>query len=464
MSYDQIAGADAGVKSGRRAFLRTLSYGSVALAAGGTAACAQLGVKSSDDSGTSKSGGKTKGDASAPQEFDVTYWSSGNISKSYKAGFAVYTAQHKNVKVLAQFAAQGPYFQKLNTELAGGSPPDIFQLHAEGMGDYVAQGSVMDLDQFIPNTLSLDKLPANIADSCRFNGKTMVVPLGLATQPAMVYNKKMLDGLGIDPPSNEWSFDDLKTFAGNVTKASKGKLFGVSDGGGYYAYLEGYIRGMGKQLFTEEGKLGFTRDDLSAWFGLWDGLRKSALCVPMKVSAASTGFPDDPLVTRKTPIEFVSSGKGLGNITPLLPDESHLVAFPKVTASGPQGTLVTPIEWFALYSKLPDDRAQAAAAMLDFYISNPAAVKARALVNGVPVFPDLRSQLQASASGTDAEIYKNVADVSAQNPSARIPYPSGSGDLLDSVSDLNQEIGFSKMSISVAVNTFFTAAAKAKLV
>lgn len=107
----------------------------------------------------------------------------------------------------------GDYWQAMNTMVATGQEPDVYYMDifqfvafAENevltpLEDYMAQSGV-SREEFIPSLI----------DAFTFNGVTYGIPKDFNTL-GMFYNKDMFAAAGLDEPTDDWTWDDLKTAA-----------------------------------------------------------------------------------------------------------------------------------------------------------------------------------------------------------------------------------------------------------
>lgn len=400
-------------------------------------------------------GGSSDGGA---KSLSLTWWSEGKRAKRTQDVADLFTQKHDDVRIAGQFSGFDGYYDKLATRVAGGNPPDIFQLHIETLVEYAKRGAVRALDDLTPKPLRLDdSLPDYVVDSCTYEGKLHFVPLGLATAPSLVYSRTKLDEYGVEPPAPDWTVDDFRKLVADVTRASKGKVHGTAEMGGFSPGFEAYLRAQGKELFTNDGAVGFAEDDLTEWFTMWKDLRDSKACVPMKVSAGAKGFDKNPLTTGRAVLTGAASSKGIEGYQNIVEDDLESVPFPRYTKGGPPGTMVTPIEWWALSPEMSEEKAELAADFANFAITTAEAVRIWAVDHGVPVFADLREQTSAKAKGTAKLIHDDFTTVEATKPEPRRLHPAGAAELLGdkTLGRLNQDIGFGKKRVRQAVDEFF---------
>lgn len=425
----------------RRGFLGAAAGGMLAVAG-----CRGLSGGSANSGG----GGKS---------LSLTWWSEGKRAQRTLDVAHLFEKTDKGVHINGQFSNFNGYYDKLATRVAGGDAPDIFQVHITMMADYAKRGAVRSLEDLVPDPLRLADLPDYVLESCKYKGKLCFVPLGLATQPSLVYSRTKLDKLDIAPPRADWTLDDFTRFASAVAKASGGKVYGTAEMGGSAPAFEAFVRSKGTELFTTDGKLAFGQDVLDEWYGLWDELRKRKAAVPMKISAGVQGFANDPLTTGQSALTVAASSKGIEGYENIVKDKLASVPFPRHRKGGPVGTLVTPIEWWALSAKMPKDKAELAARFANFAITDQKAVSVWAADHGVPLFADLRKKAYPDADATTKQIYDDFETVERTHPKPRTIYPPGAGELLQNVlTEQNQNVGFGKATVSKAVRTFFSEA------
>lgn len=114
------------------------------------------------------------------------------------------------------------YDTKLQTSIAGGAPPDVFYIDSFKFPDLVKSGAlapvegIEDPDDFYPNLRA-----AFTAD-----GQFYCPPKDFSTL-GLVYNADMFDAAGLDYPTTDWTWDDLRAAAEALTNADAG-VYGLS--------------------------------------------------------------------------------------------------------------------------------------------------------------------------------------------------------------------------------------------
>jgi multiple sugar transport system substrate-binding protein len=103
----------------------------------------------------------------------------------------------------------GPYFEKLQTLLVAGTPPDAYALSQGDLTQLSAQGSVADLDAYVKQ----DAKSVNAGDffkvhleAWKVGGKQLALPRD-GGGVVVFYNKSLFDQQGITPPAAGYTWD-----------------------------------------------------------------------------------------------------------------------------------------------------------------------------------------------------------------------------------------------------------------
>ena len=78
---------------------------------------------------------------------------------------------------------------------------------------------------------------------------------------------------GLEPYPGGGSWEDYAAYVADVTEKTGGAVYGGTDYTGRIQNFELQLRAEGKELFTEDGELGFTEDDLAAFWEQGDEMR-----------------------------------------------------------------------------------------------------------------------------------------------------------------------------------------------
>lgn len=141
----------------------------------------------------------------------ITWWGGDARHEATQKVLDLYTESHPNVKFEAIPAGWDGYFEKLSTQAASGSMPDIVQMDYLYISTYAKNNSLADLSEYVDSgvidTSTIDKNIMKTGDS---NGKTVGIPLS-TTALAVTYNPTVIEQAGAEVPSDDWTWDDYIT-------------------------------------------------------------------------------------------------------------------------------------------------------------------------------------------------------------------------------------------------------------
>jgi multiple sugar transport system substrate-binding protein len=179
---------------------------------------------------------------SALAQEDVTLlwgmWGSPEEIATHQAVADAYMAENPNVTIELWSQPWGDYFTKLDTLFAAGDAeaiPDVFFLFP--VPSYASRGVLKNLDSFVEEAgMDLTDYWPGAIDSTSFEGSVYGFPRDSAVE-VLYYNKDHFDAAGLEYPTDEWTWDDLRTAAEALTvKAASGRVsrFGLAMEGGKY--------------------------------------------------------------------------------------------------------------------------------------------------------------------------------------------------------------------------------------
>ncbi len=131
-----------------------------------------------------------------------SWWTSGGEAAALQALFDAYKAANPNVEIVnATVAGGGGSAARgvLQTRLAGGDPPDTWQVHAgfELKGQYIDPNYVAPLTSLYEEEGWMDVTPPALLDMMTVDGNIYQVTVGVHRGNGLWYNKSLLEENGI---------------------------------------------------------------------------------------------------------------------------------------------------------------------------------------------------------------------------------------------------------------------------
>jgi multiple sugar transport system substrate-binding protein len=172
-------------------------------------------------------------------------WGSPEEIVTHQAVADAYMEQNPNVTIELWSQPWGDYFTKLDTLFAAGDAtaiPDVFFLSP--VPSYAARDVLADLNPFIEESgLDLGDYWPGAIESTSFEGSVYGFPRDVGVE-VLYYNRDHFDTAGLEYPTDEWTWDDLRAAAEALTvQESSGRIsrYGLAmEGGKYFDFVGSY--------------------------------------------------------------------------------------------------------------------------------------------------------------------------------------------------------------------------------
>lgn len=175
---------------------------------------------------------------------DIPAWD--ELSKNYME-----MNPNVTVNVTAVADPGNNFYPKLQTMVAGGTPPAVSSFQGWEWQTYADKDLLAPVDSWIERDNFTGPYPEGkkaIDDSTIRNGKRYLIPLQAGTM-VMFYIKKPFDEAGIPYPTDDWTFEEFLEIAEKLTMEKDGvKQYGLQSNGSWFRDIA-YIRSTGKQEF-----------------------------------------------------------------------------------------------------------------------------------------------------------------------------------------------------------------------
>ena len=159
-------------------------------------------------------------------EATITYsiWGDPQEIKNQQAIVDAFHATTPKITVKVTVSDWDPYWDKLQTSIAGGDAPDVFAMDGPLFPDYQTRDVLLDLKPFIDRDgYDLGQLADQAVSDFKTPDGQFGVPRDLNVV-ALYYNKKMFDTAGIPYPDDTWDWAKLVDVAKQLTlKGAGGK-------------------------------------------------------------------------------------------------------------------------------------------------------------------------------------------------------------------------------------------------
>jgi multiple sugar transport system substrate-binding protein len=144
------------------------------------------------------------------------------------------------------------FLEKLSTLLAGGTPPDAFNMYYPWIVSLGDQGVFQPLDSYISTgKVDMTDFYPTALNAFKYQGKQIGMPFYAG--PSVCYlNKTVFDKAGVPLPANDWTWDDLVTTAQKLTQTGGSARFGLAEISTGLNFFNAFIWENGGNEFSDD--------------------------------------------------------------------------------------------------------------------------------------------------------------------------------------------------------------------
>ncbi len=188
-------------------------------------------------------------------ELQVNIWDNNQLAGLQEIADA-WTAE-SGVKVTINVVDWDNYWTLLEAGASGGQMPDVFWMHSNTAQMYMENDLLLNLNDYIAadDKIDLANYYEGITNLYSSNGVQYALPKDHDTI-ALLYNKAIFDKYGVDYPTDDWTWEDVRDAAAAITEAGAADgIYGYAintsnNQDGWYNLVYDY----GGQIITDDHK------------------------------------------------------------------------------------------------------------------------------------------------------------------------------------------------------------------
>nr|WP_197972260.1 MULTISPECIES: extracellular solute-binding protein [Streptomyces] len=375
------------------------------------------------------------------------WWGAEERTKRINQTVALFEKKYPKIKVETDFQDYVAFWEKFQTQAAGGNPPDVFQNSVAFLRKYDKRGVLLDLkSQVDAGNLSMDNFRAGVEKVGEVDGKLLGVPVGSNTM-SLVIDEKVFEKAGIKPEQG-WTWDEYFAALEKIRNTQK-----VAGDTGYFGIMylyDLYLRQNGKAFFTEDG-LGFTEADLTEWWtDGYNRVKAGIITDPKKVeqlkpkSALASGDGASEFTWDNFTVRYTTEGDSTYGLAPI-----------PTTDGKETGQYLSSLMLSASSrTKHPKEVAQ----FIDFMVHDPEVGRIMGYDRGILATTEQFEAYQPSDAPQQAiaQYEKDVAEAGVLGPIT--PHPAGADTVEAAFLRIAGDVGLGKSKVSDAVKQFFSEA------
>ena len=253
----------------------------------------------------------------------------------FEAMAAEFEAANPDIDIVIEDVAWGALQQRLTTDIAGGTAPDISIIGTRWLVDFVENDIVEPLDQYMDDEFKGRFIETFMGPST-IDGQVYGLPVA-ASARAMYYNKGLLEQAGVAEPPATW--DDLEVAAEKISALGDDiHGFGLQGGGdtetdAYWYYA---LWTHGGEILDENGQSGVASEAAVAAANRYKGLIDAGLTQP---GVTNYNRQDIESMLKQGKVGIILSGPWLrGQMKEEAPDVDYgIAAIPTATTQATYG-------------------------------------------------------------------------------------------------------------------------------
>ena len=175
------------------------------------------------------------------------FWGEPGEKATHEKAAAAFMEQYPDIDVEIYHQPWGDYFTKIQTLWASGDAsaiPDVLFLFP--VPRYAADGVLENLDPWIEESgYNLDDYWPALLESATYNGSVYGFPRDIGLE-VLYYNKAIFDEAGVEYPTENWTWEDLRAAAEKLTVVEGGnrvRRYGLAMEGGKYSLFVNQNKG-----------------------------------------------------------------------------------------------------------------------------------------------------------------------------------------------------------------------------
>lgn len=361
--------------------------------------------------------------AGAQDPVTIRLWSGSSSPVENEALEAQVAAfMEANPDITVELLISPDYDSQLQTAFASGDYPDVFMVGQGNFPAFADSGVLMPAGE---NIVEQDGIYSSLLAAFTDAEGTVYCPPKDFSTLALLYNKDLFDAAGLEYPTADWTWDDLKEAAATLTQ---GDVVGMSVAPDFNRWL-GFFYANGGSLFDEEGNVVFNSPEGVASLEYYASFVTEGIgATPSALNSGWNGEAFGKAAAAMT----IEGNWAIGFLEEGYPDLNWGVAEMPVAPGGERGTLTFTVCW-AVGANTPNP--EAAWSLVNF-LTGPEGAQFVAEA-GFGVMP-ARSAYGETWLETRGEEF--AAFVAGADYAVAPIFPLGFGDFTDSLSGNMQAV------------------------
>lgn len=384
-------------------------------------------------------GSKEAAPQAGPVTLRISWWGGDSRHTPTLKAMEAYSAKNPNVKLEGEYGGWDGYYQKIVTQIAGGTAADIIQIDQPWLAELASKGDVFTIiDNSMVDLSQFDA--AFLKNYCTYNGKLMGLPTGTNVNTFIV-DTKMLSDAGIDP-NTKWTWENIISEGKKIHQMDQNAYFSGATPDIMRFWFEVYIAQLAGAVVDENKHVAFTEEQGTQAFTYLKRWLDEGIVAPFSQSSLFyQKFQENPAwINGKmaSSWDWVSSmGRDIGTRP-----NFETRQFPVMDGAKNTGVLMRPSQIFVINNN-SKNKAEAIK-VLNYLFTDPQAIEILGQARGIPATTIGRSVL-AEKGAISAMVENATNEGIAQAGLPQSVYQMNS-EVMQAMQDVIDEFGFGKLT------------------
>jgi multiple sugar transport system substrate-binding protein len=353
------------------------------------------------------------GDGDNKIELRISWWGNQARHDGTIAALELYMERNSNVVITPEYQGFDGYHDKLITQMASGTQPDVSQVDNNVyFADLAASGKLTDLTPFIGKELNLDNYSPDGLKWGQYKGVQYGIPTGF-NGPVLMYNKVIFDNANVEYPSSDWSWEQFVEASRKIHEKFP-DIYGMKEPGAWQIMT--MMRQNGGWFATEEGELLDFTDALAKVLKTFNEWREIGVLPPIDLSAGQNTQQDNLFLSRQAATQIQHIAQFSMDQSSLGDNEMGLCMIPGTSQLGGAYMLASMPWTIGTNSKYKNQAAD----LINFLINDEEAAKKLMTLRGVPGSDIARKAIEPLVTKTELLVINGINELIANTK--RIDY------------------------------------------
>ncbi|GHT68480.1 sugar ABC transporter substrate-binding protein [Spirochaetia bacterium] len=396
-------------------------------------------------------GDKAGAGGAKPVTLRFSWWGADVRHQATLQAIDRYMELHPNVTIEGEYQGFDGYPQKIMTQIAGRTEPDLMQLDYVWFPELAARGDTF-VDMTTQSAVDLSPYSQKILEEyCSINGKIISLPMGTNGWGLMV-NREFYKKYNL-APDTDWTWEKVIDEGARIHKANPNDyLFSIPSNIIFEFFLSPYIYTKTGHWWVDEGanKISATRAELLEGFTVLKKLYDGGAAQP--IGEANLFMNQMNPKWAGGQLGFMINWSGvIQQHKEMLPEGAFTVAKPPYAANGKNKSIPFKVAMVLAVSNRSPNVA-VAADFANWLLNDPEAITILGTQRSVPTNQNAFNQLNKAGS-INADMAAMVAFTNA-DPLPPFPMIQSNSEVTDIVKDICEQVVFGKLTPEAATDKF----------